>query len=196
MADNYLTLEWAMMLACLMARYEIDFAHIFIAKIHEHIFKNITTLLFTCMIFRLFRESSVPLLGVVDALVEVTITVDAGWIRDEPTLLHRDEQSSLTFLLWVRYLHRISLERVRFQPLLLSLPRLPLFLHLYSCKHSICFNCIRTLHYAYHPSLAVRDADDTIVATISTMGQDARQHSNYPKYGSLELVDRVGLGLG
>uniref|UniRef100_M1DSX2 Integrase core domain containing protein n=1 Tax=Solanum tuberosum TaxID=4113 RepID=M1DSX2_SOLTU len=70
------------MIACLMVRHAIDIARILIFEIHEREFREKTTLPFPCLIIRLVREATVPVLDI-DRLVEVTKTVNVGLIWDE-----------------------------------------------------------------------------------------------------------------
>lgn len=66
-----------------MVGYEIDFSHLLIVEIHERVFRKTTTLLFSYFIFCPYRESIVPMIDVVDPLIDVTRTVYVGMIRDE-----------------------------------------------------------------------------------------------------------------
>uniref|UniRef100_M1DFS1 Integrase core domain containing protein n=1 Tax=Solanum tuberosum TaxID=4113 RepID=M1DFS1_SOLTU len=59
-ADNVLTWDRAVMVAALVAGFEIDFARMLIAEIHERAFKASTTYPFPCLIFQLCRDSGVP----------------------------------------------------------------------------------------------------------------------------------------
>lgn len=72
MADNHLTLDRAAIVACLMARYEIDFIWCIITEIHERALQCTTTVPLPCLIFRLCRDSTVLMIVGIDQLLEVT----------------------------------------------------------------------------------------------------------------------------
>uniref|UniRef100_M1DGJ9 Integrase core domain containing protein n=1 Tax=Solanum tuberosum TaxID=4113 RepID=M1DGJ9_SOLTU len=57
--DNVLKWDRAVMVAALVTGFEIDFAHMLIAEIHERAFKASTTYPFPCLILQLCRDSGV-----------------------------------------------------------------------------------------------------------------------------------------
>uniref|UniRef100_M1DK89 Integrase core domain containing protein n=1 Tax=Solanum tuberosum TaxID=4113 RepID=M1DK89_SOLTU len=84
-ADNALTWDRAVMVAALVAGFEINFARMLLAQIHERAFKTSTTYPFSCLIFQLCKDSGV-LIWHYDKLIQATGTLDIGLIRDEATV--------------------------------------------------------------------------------------------------------------
>lgn len=74
MVDKHLTLDRAMIVVSLMDGYEIDFIWIIITEIHERALQKTTTIPFPCLIFKLRRESTVPLIAGIDNLIDMTRT--------------------------------------------------------------------------------------------------------------------------
>ena len=66
----------------MIAGFEVDFAWLLQAVMHERAFKVTTTYPFPCMIFALCRSAGVPIWHV-DQLKTPQGTVDVGLIRDE-----------------------------------------------------------------------------------------------------------------
>lgn len=79
------------MVVALVARFEIDFSRIMLARIYEMEFKNFTTYLFHCLIFQLCMNSD-TLDQHYDKLIHPTGTLDVGLISDEATVVapHKD----------------------------------------------------------------------------------------------------------
>ena len=69
-------------MAAMIARFEVDFASLLQAVMHERDFKVTTTYPFPCMIFSLCRSAGVPIWHI-DQLKTPLGTVDIGLIRDE-----------------------------------------------------------------------------------------------------------------
>uniref|UniRef100_M1E1D4 Integrase core domain containing protein n=1 Tax=Solanum tuberosum TaxID=4113 RepID=M1E1D4_SOLTU len=69
------------MVAALVARFEIDFARMLLAEIHERVFRSTTTLPFPCIIFQLCRDVGVPIWHC-HKLVPAIGTLDIGLIQD------------------------------------------------------------------------------------------------------------------
>ena len=69
-------------MAAMIAGFEVDFAWLLQAVMHERAFKVTTTYPFSCMIFSLCRSAGVPIWHV-DHLKTPQGTVDVGHIRDE-----------------------------------------------------------------------------------------------------------------
>ncbi|MFV1207871.1 hypothetical protein QML09_29465, partial [Klebsiella pneumoniae] len=66
----------------MIAGFEVDFAWLLQAVMHERAFKVTTTYPFPCIIFALCRSASMPIWHV-DQLKTPQGTVDVGLIRDE-----------------------------------------------------------------------------------------------------------------
>ena len=81
-AHNIMTWDRAVLMAAMIARFEVDFAWILQAVMHEREFKVTTTYPFPCMIFALCRSVGVPIWHV-DQVKTPQGTVDVGLIRDE-----------------------------------------------------------------------------------------------------------------
>ena len=81
-ADNIVTWDRAVLMASMIAGFELDFAWLLQAVMHEREFKVTTTYPFPCMMFALCRSASVPIWHV-DQLKTPQGTVDVGLIRDE-----------------------------------------------------------------------------------------------------------------
>ena len=60
-ADNIVTWDRAVLMAAMIARFEVDFAWLLQAVMHERAFKVTTTYPFPCMIFALCRTAGVPM---------------------------------------------------------------------------------------------------------------------------------------
>ena len=69
-------------MAAMIAGFEVDFAWLLQAVMHERAFKVTTTYPFPCMIFSLCRSAGVPIWHV-DQLKTPQGTVDVGLIKDE-----------------------------------------------------------------------------------------------------------------
>ena len=69
-------------MAAMIARFEVDFAWLLQAVMHERAFKVTSTYPFPCILFSLCRSACVPILHV-DQLKTPLGTVDIGLIRDE-----------------------------------------------------------------------------------------------------------------
>ena len=81
-ADNIVTWDRAVLMAAMIAGFEVDFAWLLQAVMHERAFKVTTTYPFPCMIFSLCRSAGVPIWHI-DQLRTPPGTVDVGLIRDE-----------------------------------------------------------------------------------------------------------------
>ena len=60
-ADNIVTWDRAVLIAAMIAGFEVDFAWLLQAVMHEREFKVTTTYPFPCMIFALCRTAGVPI---------------------------------------------------------------------------------------------------------------------------------------
>ena len=80
--DNIVTLDRAVLMAAMIAGFEVDFAWLVQAVMHERAFKVTTTYPFPCMIFALCRTAGVPIWHI-DQLKTPQGTIDVGLIRDE-----------------------------------------------------------------------------------------------------------------
>ena len=60
-ADNIVTWDRAVLMAAMIAKFEVDFAWLLQAVMHEMAFKVTTTYPFPCMIFALCRSAGVPM---------------------------------------------------------------------------------------------------------------------------------------
>ena len=81
-ADNIVTWDCAVLMAAMIAGFEVDFTWLLQAVIHERAFKVTTTYPFPCMIFSLCRSAGV-LIWHIDQLKTPLGTVDIGLIKDE-----------------------------------------------------------------------------------------------------------------
>ena len=81
-ADNIVTWDRAVLLAAMIAGFEVDFVWLIQAVMHERAFKVTTTYPFQCMIFSLYRSAGVTIWHI-DQLKTPQGTVDVGLIRDE-----------------------------------------------------------------------------------------------------------------
>ena len=83
-------------MAAMIARFEVDFAWLPQAVMHERDFKVTTTYPFPCMVFSLCRSAGVPIWHV-DQLKTPLSTVDIDLIRDEANELapHRGPHPEL-----------------------------------------------------------------------------------------------------
>ena len=59
--DNIVTWDRAVLMAVMIAGFEVDFAWLLQAVMHERAFKVTTTYPFPCMIFSLCRSAGVPI---------------------------------------------------------------------------------------------------------------------------------------
>ena len=91
--DNIVTWDRAVLMAAMIAGFEVDFAWLLKAVMHERTFKVTTTYLFPCMTFSLCRSTGVTIWHI-DQLRTPLGTVDIGLIRDEANeLVPRREPS-------------------------------------------------------------------------------------------------------
>ena len=81
-ADNIVTWDRAVLMEAMIAGFEVNFACLLQAVMHERDFKVTTTYPFPCMISSLCRSTGVPIWRV-DQLKTPLGTVDIGLIRDE-----------------------------------------------------------------------------------------------------------------
>ena len=80
--DNIVTWDRAVLMAAMIAGFEVDFAWLLQEVMHEREFKVTTTYPFPCMIFTLCRSAGVPIWHV-DQLKTPQGTIDVVLIRDE-----------------------------------------------------------------------------------------------------------------
>ena len=80
--DNIVTWDQAVLMAAMISGFDVDFAWLLQAVMHERAFKVTTTYPFPCMIFSLCRSAGVPILHV-DKLKTPLGTVYIGLTRDE-----------------------------------------------------------------------------------------------------------------
>uniref|UniRef100_M1DN58 Integrase core domain containing protein n=1 Tax=Solanum tuberosum TaxID=4113 RepID=M1DN58_SOLTU len=85
-ADNVVTWDRTVMVAALVAGFEMDFARLIIAEVHERAFKSTTTYSIPCLLFHLCRDSGVPVWHY-DKLIQATKTLDISLIRDEANVV-------------------------------------------------------------------------------------------------------------
>ena len=81
-ADNIITWDRVVLMVAMIAGFEVDFAWLLQAVMHERAFKVTTTYPLSCMIFSLCRFAGVPIWHV-DQLKTPLGTIDIGLIRDE-----------------------------------------------------------------------------------------------------------------
>ena len=81
-ADNIVTWDRAVVMAAMIAEFEVDFAWLLQAVQHKRAFKVTTTYPFPCMNFSLCRSAGVPIWHVHQLKTQLG-TVDIGFIRDE-----------------------------------------------------------------------------------------------------------------
>ena len=81
-ADNIVTWDRAVWMAAMIVGFEVDFAWLLQAVMHESAFKVTTTYPFPCMVFALSRSASVPNWHI-DQIKTPLGTVDIDLIRDE-----------------------------------------------------------------------------------------------------------------
>lgn len=74
MADNHLTLDHVVMVASIMAIYNIDFARCIIAEIHEREFWHTMIIPFPYLIYRICRDSEILIILGANQLIEVSRT--------------------------------------------------------------------------------------------------------------------------
>ena len=98
-ANNIVTWDRAVLMAVMIARFELDFACLLQEVIHERSFKVTTTYPFQCVIFSLSKSAGVSIWHV-DQLKTPQGTVDVGLIRDEANGLapHRGPRPDLPLL--------------------------------------------------------------------------------------------------
>ena len=80
--DNIVTWDRAVLMAAMISEFEVDFAWLLQAIMHERDLKVTPTYPFPCMIFSLCRSAGVPIWHV-DQLKTPLGTVDIGLIRNE-----------------------------------------------------------------------------------------------------------------
>ena len=80
-ADNIVTWDRAVLMAAMIAGFEVDYLWLLQAVLHERAFKVTTTYPFPCMIFSLCRSAGVPIWHI-DELNTPQGTVDVGLIID------------------------------------------------------------------------------------------------------------------
>ncbi|KAM3217714.1 putative protein isoform X1 [Capsicum annuum] len=80
--DNRLTPDRAVLVASIMAGYNINIPRYIVEEIRERALQVTTSIPFPCLVYRLCRESGVPVLPEIDHPVEVTRIQDIGLIRD------------------------------------------------------------------------------------------------------------------
>ena len=81
-ADNIVTWNRAVLMSAMIDGFEVDFAWLLQAVMHERAFKVTTTYPFPWMIFSLCRSASVPIWHI-SQLKTLLGTVDIDLIRDE-----------------------------------------------------------------------------------------------------------------
>ena len=81
-ADNIVTWDRTLLIAAMIAEFEVDFAWLLQAVMYEREIKVTTTYPFPCMIFALCRSAGVPICHI-DQLRTPPGTIDVGLIRDE-----------------------------------------------------------------------------------------------------------------
>ena len=81
-ADNIVTWDRVVLMAAMIAGFEVYFAWLLQAVMHERAFKVTTTYPFPCMIFALCRSAGVPIWHI-NQLKTPLGTVNIGLIRDE-----------------------------------------------------------------------------------------------------------------
>ena len=81
-ADNIETWDRAVLMAAMIAGFEVDFAWLLQAVMHDRDFEVTSTYPFSCMIFSLCRSAGVPIWNI-DKLKTPMGIVDIGLIRDE-----------------------------------------------------------------------------------------------------------------
>ena len=79
--DNIVTWDREVLMAAMIAAFEVDFAWLLQAVMHERAFKVTTTYPFPCMIFALCRSAGVPIWHI-DQLKTPQGTIDVGLIKD------------------------------------------------------------------------------------------------------------------
>ncbi|TMW81878.1 hypothetical protein EJD97_007496 [Solanum chilense] len=94
--DNIVTWDQAVLMAAMIAGFEVDIAWLLQAFMRKRAFKVTTTYPFPCMIFSLCRSAGVPIWHV-DQLKTPQGTIDVGHIRDEANELapHRGPHPEL-----------------------------------------------------------------------------------------------------
>ncbi|TMX01568.1 hypothetical protein EJD97_024277 [Solanum chilense] len=95
-ADKIVTWDRAVLMAAMIDGFEVDFAWLLQAVMHERAFKFTTTYPFPCMIFSLCRSAGMPIWHI-DQLKSPPGTVDIGLIKDEANELapHRGPRPEL-----------------------------------------------------------------------------------------------------
>ena len=81
-ADNIVTWDRAVLLAAMVAEFEVDFAWLLQEVMHERAFKVTTTYPFPCMIFSLCRSAGVPIWHIEQHKTPLG-TIYIGLIRNE-----------------------------------------------------------------------------------------------------------------
>ena len=81
-ADNIVTWDRVVLIAAMIAGFEVDFVWLLQVVRHDKAFKETITYPFACMVFSLCRLAGVPL-WYIDALKTAPGTIDIGLILDE-----------------------------------------------------------------------------------------------------------------
>ena len=85
-ADNIVTWDRAVLMAAIIAWFEVDFSWLLQTVMHERAFKVTTTYPFPCLIFSLCRSAGVTIWHI-DPLKTSQGTIYIGLIRDEANKL-------------------------------------------------------------------------------------------------------------
>lgn len=76
-----LMMEFAVLVASILAGREIDWASLIIEQIHEVALKRSTSILFPCLLYRLYLELRVESLHQLDSLIKAQHTLDVRLIK-------------------------------------------------------------------------------------------------------------------
>lgn len=122
LARNTLMSNHVILIASIMASYEIDWANLIIEQNSRGDLEEVYSIPFLCLIYKLYSELGVESLHYLDSLIEVHYTIDTSLIKAEDNLWHFSEH--LTNQLRCPRCSRPS-HLLRFQPppLLLLLTR-------------------------------------------------------------------------
>ena len=91
--DNIIvTRDRVILMGAMIAGFEVDFAWLLQAVMHERDFKVTTTYPFLCMIFSLYRSAGVPIWRI-DQLKTPQGTIDIGLIRDNANELRSRQRA-------------------------------------------------------------------------------------------------------
>ncbi|TMX04506.1 hypothetical protein EJD97_007921 [Solanum chilense] len=81
-ADNIVTWDRAVLMAAMIAEFDVDFAWLLEAVMHERAFKVTTTYTFLCMIFSLCRSAGVPIWPLISSRLRRELMISASsWMR-------------------------------------------------------------------------------------------------------------------